>query len=50
MKPVDTIFYDFNKESNKESPKVKVGDNVRISKFKKIIAKGYDQIPLKKCL
>ena len=32
---------DFNKESNKEGPKFKVGDNVRISKHKNILAKGY---------
>ena len=32
---------DFNKENNKESPKFKIGDNVRISKYKNIFAKGY---------
>ena len=32
---------DFNKENNKESPKFKIGDNVRISKYKSIFAKGY---------
>ena len=32
---------DFDKENNKESPKFKIGDNVRISKYKSIFAKGY---------
>ena len=44
MKPVDvnpSIYFDFNKENNKEGPKFKVGDHVRISKFKNIFAKGY---------
>ena len=44
MKPVDvqsSIYIDFNKENNKEGPKFKVGDNVRISKYKNIFAKGY---------
>ena len=44
MKPVDVnpiIYIDFNKENNKEVPKFKVRDNVRISKYKNIFAKGY---------
>ena len=44
IKPVDvkqTIYIDFNKENNKESPKFKIFNNVRISKYKKIFAKGY---------
>ena len=36
MKPVD-----FNKENNKEGPKLKVGNRVRISKCKNIFAKGF---------
>ena len=43
-KPVDvrpSIYIDFNKESNKEGPKYKVGGNVRISKYKNIFAKGF---------
>ena len=32
---------DFNKENNKEGPKFKVGDNVRTSKYKNILSKGY---------
>ena len=43
-KPVDvnpSIYIDFNKENNKKSPKVKVGDHVRTWKYKNIFAKGY---------
>ena len=36
------IFYaEYNKDSNKKHPKFKVGDYVRISKYKNIFAKGY---------
>ena len=44
MEPVDvksSKYIDFNKENNKEGPKYKVGDHVRISKCKNIFAKGY---------
>ena len=44
MRPVDvnpSIYIDFNKKKNKNVPKFKVGDNVRISKYKNIFAKGY---------
>ena len=44
MKPVGiklSMYVGFNKENNKESPKFKVGDNVRISKYKNILAKFY---------
>ena len=44
MKPVHLnprIYIDFNKENNQKGPKLKVGDNVRISKYKNIFAKGY---------
>ena len=43
-KPVDvnpSMYIDFNRENNKESPKVKVGDHVRTWKYKNIFAKGY---------
>ena len=43
MKPVDlnsSTYIDFNKENNKESPKLKVGDHVRISKYKNSFCKG----------
>ena len=44
MKPVDvkdTMYIDFEKEVNDKDPKFKVGDHVRISKYKNIFAKGY---------
>ena len=37
----DNTYIDFKKESNDKNPKFKVGDHVRISKYKKIFAKGY---------
>ena len=44
MKPID-ITHDYYVESNeyfnKKDPKFKVGDHVRISKYKNIFAKGY---------
>ena len=42
MKPVDvkpSIYIDFNEENDKKDPKSKVGDHVRISKYKNIFAK-----------
>ena len=44
MKPInvtDDSFVEYNEESNKKDPKFKVGDHVRISKYKNIFAKGY---------
>ena len=44
MKPVNvnpSMYIDFNKENNKEGPKFKVGDHVRIPKCKNIFTKGY---------
>ena len=44
MKPVDVkdnTYIDFKKEVNDEDPKFKVGDHVRISKYKNIFIKGY---------
>ena len=44
LKPVDekpSIYFDFNKENNKEGLKSKAGDNVRISKFENLFAKGH---------
>ena len=35
------MYIDFNKGNNKEDPKFKVGDNVRISKYKNIFVKGF---------
>ena len=36
-----SIYIDFDKKNNKEGPKFKIGDHVRISKYKNIFAKGY---------
>ena len=44
MKPTDVkdnTFIDFGKEVNDNDAKLKVGDYVRISKYKNIFAKGY---------
>ena len=44
MKPVDVkdnTYIDVKKEINDKDPKFKVGDRVRISKYKNIFAKGY---------
>ena len=38
MKPIDVAsdsYADYNEDSNKKNPKFKVGDRVRISKYKK---------------
>ena len=43
MKPFDVkdnTYIDFVKETNDKDPKFKVGDHVRISKYKNIFAKG----------
>ena len=44
MKPIDVksdSFAKYNEESNERDPKVKVGDHVRISKFKNVFAEEY---------
>ena len=45
IKPIEVTgdyYAEYNEDpSNKKSPKFKVGDNVRISKYKNIFAKGY---------
>ena len=44
IKPIDVTdnsFAEYNKEFNKKGSKFKVGDHVRISKYKNIFAKGY---------
>ena len=44
MKPIDVksdFFAEYNKEPNEKDPKFKVGDHVRISRYKNIFAKGY---------
>ena len=45
MKPVgvkSNTYIDPSKEINNKNPKFKIGDNVRITKCKKIFAKGYN--------
>ena len=37
----DNTYIDFEKEGNDRDPKFKVGDHVRISKYKNIFSKGY---------
>ena len=44
MKPVDVkndSFDEYNEESNEKDPKFKIGDHVRISKYKNTFSKGY---------
>ena len=44
MKPMNVggdFFAEYNEESNEKDPKFKVGDHVRISKYKNIFSKGY---------
>ena len=44
IKPIDVkdnTYIDFKEEVNDKNPKFKVGDQVRISKYKNIFAKGY---------
>ena len=45
MKPIDVkdnTYVNIDKKVNDKNPKFKVGDHVRISKYKKIFAKGYN--------
>ena len=44
IKPIDVkcdSFAECNEEFNKKDSKFKIGDHVRISKYKNIFAKGY---------
>ena len=44
MKPIgvkDDSFAEYNEESNEKDPKFKIGDHVRISKYKNVFSKGY---------
>ena len=44
MKPTDVkdnTYINIDREVNDKDPKFKVGDHVRISKYKSIFAKGY---------
>ena len=53
MKPVDikdNSYIDFKKEVNDKDPKLKLGDHVRISKYKIFLLKDTQQTGLKKVL
>ena len=53
MKPANVKnnkYINFNKKNNKEGPKLKVGEHLRISKCKNILLKSTLQIGLKKFL
>ena len=44
MKPIDVksdSFAEYNEDSNEKDPNFRVGDHIRISKYKNIFAKGY---------
>ena len=44
MKPVDVMsdsYVEYNENLNKKDPKFRIGDHVRISKYKNIFATGY---------
>ena len=44
MKPINvksSMYIDFDFENNGKDPKFRVGDHVRISKYKIVVAKGY---------
>ena len=46
MKPTDVTsdsFAEYNEDSNEKDPKFKVGDLLRISKYKNIFVRGYTQ-------
>ena len=46
MKPIDVAsdsYAEYNEHSNEKDPKFKVADQLRISKYKNIFAKGYTQ-------
>ena len=46
MKPIELAsgsYAEYNKDSNERDPKFKVGNHVRISKYKNIFGKGYTQ-------
>ena len=46
MKPIDVTsdsYAEYNEDSNEKDPKFKVGDSVRMWKYKNIFAKGHTQ-------
>ena len=53
MKPIDVTsdsYAECNEDSNVTKPKFKVGDHIKISKYKNIFVKGYTKIGQKKFL
>ena len=53
IKPIDVMgdsYAKYNENSNKKGPKFKIGDHVRISKYKNILLKDIPQIGQKKFL
>ena len=53
MKPIDVTsdsYAEYNEDSNKKDPKFKIGDHVRISKYKTFLLKDILQIGRKKFL
>ena len=53
MKPIDVTddsYAEYNKDFNKKHPKFKVGNHVRISKYKELFIKDIVQIGQKKFL
>ena len=53
MKPIDVTddsYAEYNENPNIKDPKFKVGDHIRISKYKNIFAKDILQIGQKKFL
>ena len=45
-KPIDVTsdsYAEYNEDSNEKGPRFKVGDRVKISKYKNVFAKGYTQ-------
>ena len=53
MKPIDVkydSFVEYNEDSNEKDPKFKVGDHVRISKYKNFLLKAIVQTGQKRCL
>ena len=43
MKPIEVTsdsYVEYSEDSNEKDPKLKIGDRVRISKYKNIFAKG----------
>ena len=46
IKPIDVTsdsYAEYNEDSNEKGPRFKVGDRVKISKYKSVFAKGYTQ-------